>query len=902
MRIILAIFLLILLPITIHAELVAHWPLDDGMGSTAREIVGGKHGSLKNFPVNGSQWEEGKVDGALRFDGDNDYVEHFFNLPRNRGTLMHWVKPEGEEAHTIYYQSDYPDGDADYNGGSSGGEVLEITTSLWQGFYCHYYQDGPPDTGELHNCDDRNVNPTGWNHIAATWDRSGDLVMYINCEEVDRTDMSGFNFDNNFPKERFFGRSSTDYETRSLNGLLDDVRVYDHVLEPEEVAEFCDPEAGRHALVATQDNLVQGGTLISHMCEEIIANGGKNEIKDVTLMVNSSIGGGLLDDMEQFFGPNGPCEEIPWVAGSASSAYEPARGWTDAEVALYPGHNLGSAWTQALVGDGFGNVDDTPGVIANGSMTNNVLDDLMTAAAIDIAGPEGYGLEAPRVASGNGGENIRWKIQDVKHEAIVFGGLQTNSRHINNLNNVKTALDRYWGVQDNVVNPIYGGTEQDLLNAISQAATRLNSDTQLLVYISDQGGGSIDFEEAFGGIENIQVKFGTQWQFKIPEGWITGVLGDNFSDPDQLGTPRMYMDVTDCQTCSSWSFYFNGERLVYPTENMTGLIELPISPWNLRSTKNYFQIGRGEDGDSQQQYSDSKPNSDHKIEAADPSLKISHLGFSTGPVNDLGIKHVLKPSQSGAYYDPDRSGEGLFVELLDDQKALVYFFTYNGWNTSQAWMLGQGQLTGESLVVSKMFRPVGGKFGPNFDPDEVEMEEFGMLAFHLPECEDNLEPGSLTISPLDREDFEFMENTNYRQLTRIVDCQTDQGSEKSGLSGSWFDPTHNGEGIILQVLPNGEALVQWFTYDPNGKQVWIQGMGTFNGDTLAVNSLITTSGTSWGSEFDSEAIEAHDWGSLTLEFDGCGTAKLEYEANFGLGSGSMDMQRLTKLMGIDCEE
>jgi hypothetical protein len=37
------------------------------------------------------------------------------------------------------------------------------------------------------------------------------------------------------------------------------------------------------------------------------------------------------------------------------------------------------------------------------------------------------------------------------------------------------------------------------------------------------------------------------------------------------------------------------------------------------------------------------------------------------------------------------------------------------------------------------------------------------------------------------------------------------------VSGSWYDPARSGEGLIVQFLPNGKALVIWFTYPAAGE-------------------------------------------------------------------------------------
>jgi hypothetical protein len=51
-------------------DLVAHWPLDDGSGATAADSVGGHDGELHGAP----SWIQGQIDGALSFDGIDDYI------------------------------------------------------------------------------------------------------------------------------------------------------------------------------------------------------------------------------------------------------------------------------------------------------------------------------------------------------------------------------------------------------------------------------------------------------------------------------------------------------------------------------------------------------------------------------------------------------------------------------------------------------------------------------------------------------------------------------------------------------------------------------------------------------------------------------------------------------------
>jgi hypothetical protein len=73
------------------ASLLAHWPLNDGSGSTAGDASGhGRDGTLRNAP----QWSS---EGYLHFDGGERYIE----VPHNpaflvdEGTVMLWFRADG---------------------------------------------------------------------------------------------------------------------------------------------------------------------------------------------------------------------------------------------------------------------------------------------------------------------------------------------------------------------------------------------------------------------------------------------------------------------------------------------------------------------------------------------------------------------------------------------------------------------------------------------------------------------------------------------------------------------------------------------------------------------------------------------------------------------------------------
>jgi hypothetical protein len=124
--------------------------------------------------------------------------------------------------------------------------------------------------------------------------------------------------------------------------------------------------------------------------------------------------------------------------------------------------------------------------------------------------------------------------------------------------------------------------------------------------------------------------------------------------------------------------------------------------------------------------------------------------------------------------------------------------------------------------------------------------------------------------------------------------------EASRFSGSWYDPTHSGEGYVLQLLDDLRALVYWFSYGPDGARRWFFGEGVIEGERLVFETMYTTTGGIFGAAFDPATVMLESWGSLELEL-GCasGTARFAPTED-GFPAGELDLVRLTVLEGLDC--
>jgi hypothetical protein len=124
------------------------------------------------------------------------------------------------------------------------------------------------------------------------------------------------------------------------------------------------------------------------------------------------------------------------------------------------------------------------------------------------------------------------------------------------------------------------------------------------------------------------------------------------------------------------------------------------------------------------------------------------------------------------------------------------------------------------------------------------------------------------------------------------------------VSGAWYAAARDGEGIIVQYLPDGRALAVWFTYpavgEP-GEQAWLIAQdGVVDGDTIRFATVYQPQGGVFGDAFDPAAIQLVPWGTLDLQLDGCGAMTARYAGPAAYGSGERSLSRLTVIDQLDC--
>jgi hypothetical protein len=185
-----------------------HWKLDDATGNAAADSLGGAAAVFSGNPT----WTEGKINGALQFDGVDDYlITPTLQLGSNC-SFSFWVNPDelydfgdpfGKFANVSF--STYADGKIRFvlgNGSSWGTQIYSPVSTLQVG---------------------------QWTHVTGTYDGST-TRLYIDGVLAGSANNPGYSISSDFTigqKNNYF-----------FKGKIDDVRTFNKTLTDTEVQEL----------------------------------------------------------------------------------------------------------------------------------------------------------------------------------------------------------------------------------------------------------------------------------------------------------------------------------------------------------------------------------------------------------------------------------------------------------------------------------------------------------------------------------------------------------------------------------------------------------------------------------------------------------------------------------------
>jgi arylsulfatase A-like enzyme len=269
------------------------------------------------------------------------------------------------------------------------------------------------------------------------------------------------------------------------------------------------------------------------------------------------------------------------------------------------------------------------------------------------------------------------------------------------------------------------------------------------------------------------------------------------------------------------------------------------------------------------------------------------LLYAVGSFGPVHAQIQVDARMGGAWYDPAHDGEGFLLEVLEDSQAVVYWFTYDE-TGAQRWFVATGDVRDDTIVFGELLQTRGAVFGERFDPADVAFTPIGELSITWAGCHDATATYTVNGIP------------GSQALTRIstlagLDCEAPL-SEPSPMTGSWFDRTHDGEGLVIEILNNGRALVYWFSYGGDGEQAWFFGLGEQDGNRISIPGMLITSGGRFGPDFDPDQVTDTPWGSLEIQL-GCNYGKFDYTSGLPVfGAGKQTLNRITSPGNPDCEE
>ncbi|MEJ8566326.1 hypothetical protein [Elongatibacter sediminis] len=125
------------------------------------------------------------------------------------------------------------------------------------------------------------------------------------------------------------------------------------------------------------------------------------------------------------------------------------------------------------------------------------------------------------------------------------------------------------------------------------------------------------------------------------------------------------------------------------------------------------------------------------------TARVDYDGFDgQGSFEVSRLSRLATPEQAGslpaglsaAWFDPQTSGQGWFVEILSATRALVYWFTYDALG-NQAWNLGIGDIIGNAILVREALAGTGTGFGAQFDAADVSLDPFGAYSIEFSDCD-----------------------------------------------------------------------------------------------------------------------------------------------------------------------
>ncbi len=359
------------------------------------------------------------------------------------------------------------------------------------------------------------------------------------------------------------------------------------------------------------------------------------------------------------------------------------------------------------------------------------------------------------------------------------------------------------------------------------------------------------------------------------------------------------------------------------TANQSPLPNNPNSPMNPPYSMTAVQVASEE---NQAKIADFMANA-----LTDPRVANETFPFDR-PTLQSEITHPINSGLSGAWYNPNTSGQGFMLEILPDtNRAFFAWFTYDSQDpveglpnsigaTEHRWLTGLGEINmQEKSITFDVNVTQNGLFDNPQDVIISPPDSIGSLTITFHDCKtatveydilNSTQSNTFEISRISSEsDFicEKMLTGKPLQELNIVENPSSDFTVNYGLTGGWYNAETSGQGILLDVLPaTNRVFFTWFTYDTqtppetatavigDPSHRWLTGIGEVDVETKSVTiDLNLTTGGKFDDATPVQYSDANSYGSVTITFENCSSLQVQYNILGTSLTGSIPHTRIS---------
>lgn len=207
---------------------------------------------------------------------------------------------------------------------------------------------------------------------------------------------------------------------------------------------------------------------------------------------------------------------------------------------------------------------------------------------------------------------------------------------------------------------------------------------------------------------------------------------------------------------------------------------------------------------------------------------VSGFGGVAGMIQD-GPDHILVTSDTIStvrrYNTQDFSFETLVPNRSGDLAGATYVYRLMKMTeevdlsaVQQAWVTGVGTIDGNQILVNQ-FTTMGGAFGDDFDPADIEFIPWGEMLLEFTGCHTASMSYVAHVS-VNGQAFGTGSYPLERLAMNPAGAQCDESgfaaaTDATFMNGTFFGgAARNGEGFTIDYLNPNQAIVTWFTYLP----------------------------------------------------------------------------------------